>query len=79
MKSSASAKSATRKQINGIIEFLQLQISNYTMELKKYESLSKFPFSKIAIQSAKNNLEKTINSLQDYEKLKIEYSKRGLI
>ena len=46
MKSSASAKSATRKQINGIIEFLQLQISNYTMELKKYESKFKSNFKK---------------------------------
>jgi hypothetical protein len=79
VKSSASAKSATRKQINGIIELLEKQIFNQNKELKKYESLIKLSFSKIAIKATIKNMTKTKLALKSYQQIKKDYSKRGLI
>lgn len=78
-KHSERAKSGTRKQIDGIIEFLDNQIVNQNKELKKYQSLSKFSFSKIAINATSKNLMQTKSALKSYQAIKKDYSKRGLI
>jgi hypothetical protein len=78
-KYSERAKSGTRKQINGIIEFLEKQVLNQNKELKKYQSLIKLSFSKIALNATNQNMTKTKLALKSYQAIKKDYLKKGLI
>ena len=66
------------QEIDGIIQFLMKQASNYQNEVAKYGRFpySKFAFSQTAKQAAQNNYDMTMKAISYYSQLLQTYKQQ---
>ena len=73
------AKGNTAKQIQGIIDFLEKQLTNYRKELHEITSWGGAGRLSNAISVIESNIKTTNDSLRYYLNLQEEYRKKKLI
>jgi len=81
VKHSARAKANTRRQINGIIRFLESLLKDHQSELKKMQRYKKYNlpgYSAMTI-AAKNRIEKTKKDIQAQKLRRAKLLKEGKI
>jgi len=81
VKHSARAKANTRKQINGIIRFLESLLKDHQSELKKMQRYKKYnlPGYSAMTTAAKNRIAKTKKDVQAQKIRRAKLSKEGKI
>ena len=73
---SESAKNNMKKQVDGIIKFLETQLASLEKEKIKYEMYG--VMGKFAVDAVEHNIIATSSSLAYYVKLRDKYKKDGL-
>ena len=81
LKHSARAKTNTRRQINGIIRFLESLLKDHQSELKKMQRYKKYnlPGYSAMTTAAKNRIKKTKKDIQFQNIRRAKLSKEGKI
>ena len=81
VKHSARAKANTRKQINGIIRFLESLLKDHQSELKKMQRYKKYnlPGYSAMTAAAKRRIEKTKKDIQTQKRRRAKLAKEGKI
>ena len=81
VKHSARAKANTRRQIDGIIRFLESLLKDHQSELKKMQRYKKYnlPGYSVMTTAAKRRIEKTKKDIQAQKLRRAKLSKEGKI
>ena len=81
VKHSARAKANTRRQINGIIRFLESLLKDHQSELKKIQSYKKYnlPGYSAMTAAAKQRIAKTKKDIKTQKLRRTKLSKEGKI
>ena len=81
LKHSARAKANTRRQINGIIRFLESLLKNHQSELQKMQRYKKYnlPGYSVMTTVAKKRIEKTKKDIKTQKFRRAKLAKEGKI